>query len=300
MIFLGYNMAGDSSALSLPVTYRPRFTKVRVGGGIIDQLYISKDVIDGFTIPSEWNFDTILNAGFKGNLLAGNITFYVSSVDKMRLKRRLKGDLTWQTVHERAINKEEDFTFEWHDLTVRSRSEYEYTLVPVFGDVEGSFYTNSVETDFSGIFIMDSTGVYASELEVQISEARNKPRSIITTINRKYPYVIANGANDYDSGNISAYFVEKLNNPKDRVSDTYNTIGSHVYRRSLKNFLNNGVMKLLKIDDGRMWIIEVSSATVSDTEQGVQDFVTTAFDWVEVADCDKIEDLALTGLTEVT
>ncbi len=66
MIFLGYNMAGDSSALSLPVTYRPRFTKVKVGGGIIDQLYISKDVIDGFTIPSEWNFDTILNAGFNG------------------------------------------------------------------------------------------------------------------------------------------------------------------------------------------------------------------------------------------
>ena len=151
----------------------------------------------------------------------------------MRLKRRLKGDLTWQTVYERAINKEEDFTFEWHDLTVRSRSEYEYTLVPVFGDVEGSFYTNSVETDFSGIFIMDSTGVYSSELEVQISEARNKPRSVITTINRKYPYVIANGANDYDSGSIERVLCREAEQPERPCKrNTYNTIGSHVYRHS--------------------------------------------------------------------
>lgn len=290
MIFLGMTFCADSSSFGVNSVLSPYFTVLNVGKCIADELYASNSIET--SILSTWNGNTILHANFNGNLLAGNIAYYVAEVDKMRLKRRLKGEMTWQTLYEKLIETDSDFSFDWLDLTARGKTEYDYAVVPVVGSIEGVFFSSYIKSEFNGVFIADNTGIYGTDLEVKISEKRNKPRATVNPLNRKYPYTISNGVIDYDSGTLSGYFVEKVNGE-------YLTENSHVYRRNYKNFLNNNIPKLLKYEDGRMWLIQLSSPDIIDTEQSYWDFVITSFDWVEIDDCDNAEALALTGLVSI-
>lgn len=289
MIFLGNSFAADTTTFGINAVQPPFYLKITVGGAIVDDLNAAKKYQ---TPPDDWTFDTIMHAKFKGNLLAGNIDYYASAIDKLRLKRRIYGDVVWQTLYEKEIVTGDDLKFDWFDKTARGSTEYEYTLVPVFGDVEGTFFTQSILSDFSGVFLIDGTHIYATELEVKVTEARNRQAGVVVPINRKYPYVVSNGENNYDTGSLSAYFVEK-------IDDKYDTSGGYTYRRKLKDFLNNGMPKLMKFDDGRMWFIGISSPSISDTEQGHYEFITTSFEWTEIGDCDNVETMKSIGLVGV-
>lgn len=281
-MFLGQTFAGGLHSLdSTPIATKGA-TEIRITNSVVDELYVtSKEKEYSTTIPTDWNFDTILHAKLNDNLLAGNIDFAVSEVDKLRLKRRVKGEMSWTTLYEQPIANAEDLTIKWDDITPRSATPYEYSIVPVFDKVEGSFFASEITTDFRGLFIIDRDNIFATELDVQITEQRNKPRSIITTINRKYPFVISNGMNDYDSGSVSAQWLEY-----DPSCDDWDINGGRRFVRNLKDFLNNGSVKLLKYEDGRMWLIDVSSSSINDTEDDGHLQVHTSFDWTENGDCD--------------
>lgn len=292
-MFLGRTFAG-SLIETTPIPYDNE-TVIKVHGGIFDELYGSSKLSEYSTdIPNEWDLDTLIHANFDGTLLAGNVKFAVSEVSKLRLKRREKGSIKWTTLYEQPVINRNDLNVEWYDRTARANTVYEYTIVPIFGEVEGAFYCSEIATDFQGLFIMDRDDVFATELDVVIKQRRNKPRSIITTINRKYPIVISNGANDYDSGTVSAQFLEY-----DSVKDSWDIKGGRRFVKSLKDFLNNGSAKLLKYQDGRMWLIDISSNTIEDTEdeRGLQ--VHTSFDYTEIGDCDNPVDLHDCGIIDL-
>lgn len=294
MIFLGYAFAGGIYSLdSTPITQRDN-TSIVISNGIFGELYATSKT-EGYStvIPEDWSFDTLFHARFDGNLLAGNVNFAASEVKLLRLKRRIKGKSQWTTIYEQIIKSAEDFSFEWLDKTARANTTYEYTIVPVFDKVEGSLFTNEITTDFNGLFIMDKDNIFATELDVVISEKRNKPRNIITTINRKYPYVISNGSNDYDSGSVSAQWLEY-----DYRDDSWDNDNRYDYVRNLKDFLNNGSAKLLKYEDGRMWLIDISSSEIVDSEDDGRLQVHTSFDWVEIGDCDSGVDLYYNNLID--
>lgn len=281
-MFLGRTFAGGLYSFDTTILPEKEITEINLSNGIVDELYVtSKDMEYSTNVSTEWNFDTVLYAKFKGNLLAGNIDFAVSEVDKLRLKRRKNGDVDWITLYEQPVLTADDLIVEWEDLTARSKTTYEYTIVPVFGDVEGSFFSNKITADFRGLFIMDRDKIFATELDVQIVEQRNKHRAVVSTINRRYPFVISNGLNDYDSGSVSAQFLEY--NPD---TDDWNIEGGRNFVANLKDFLNGGSAKLLKYEDGRMWLIDVSSSSVTDTEDDMHLQVHTSFDWTEIGDCE--------------
>ena len=281
-MFLGMTFAGGLYSFDTTPLPEKEITKVKLSNGIVDELYItSKDIEYNTEIPTVWDFGTILYAKFSDNLLAGNIDFAVNEVDKLRLKRRKKGEVDWITLYERSVLTAEDLFIEWVDLTARSNTTYEYTIAPIFGDVEGSFFANEITTSFRGLFIMDRDKIFATDLDVQITEQRNKPRSVVTTVNRKYPFVVSNGLNDYDSGSVSAQFLEY--NPN---VDDWNIEGGRSFVSNLKDFLNGGSAKLLKYEDGRMWLIDVSSSSVTDTEDDMHLQIHTSFEWTEIGNCE--------------
>lgn len=281
-MFLGGTFTGGLYSFDATPLPNANIVDIRLSNAIVDGLYVTtEDLIYSTEIPTSWNFSTVMYAKFMNNLLAGNIDFALSEVDKLRLKRRKQGDLNWVTLYEQSVLVADDLLLEWIDITARGNTSYEYTIVPVFGDVEGSFFASKITTDFRGLFIMDRDRIFATELDVQISEQRNKPRSVVTTINRKYPFVISNGDNNYDSGSVSAQFLEY-----DSVSDDWKLKDGRSFVSSLKDFLNGGSAKLLKYEDGRMWLIDVSSATVTDSESETCEQVHTSFDWVEVGDAE--------------
>ena len=129
---------------------------------------------------------------------------------------------------------------------------------------------------------------------MQITKKRTKPRSITVPSIRKYPYVISNGANDYNSGSVSAQWLEY-----DSESDDWDIDGAYTFTDALEDFLNNGLPKLLKYQDGRMWLIDVSSSDITESEDESHLQVHTSFEWTEIGDCDSGTDLYANGFIDV-
>lgn len=288
MIFMGYTFAGGSYSLgSTPTT--GEYNQIAIGQGQIDELLGSKSIKTADELESaNWDFDTILRALFNGNVLAGNIDYAVSEIDSLRLKRRKKGDLDWLLIAEKKVVDAEDLSMSYDDKTA-GIGEYEYAVIPVMGGVEGSFFANSIESKFNGMFIADASGIYGTDLEVSCSSQTNQPTSVVVTLARKYPYIIHNPTIGYESGSASGYFVEKK-------SDGYDIKGGLEYRNQLDKFLINGLPKILKIDDGRMWLVDISSSSVAKENKGHYEFIGTSFEWTESGDCNSQEDLYSAGL----
>ncbi|MEG2381078.1 MAG: hypothetical protein RSB38_05225 [Oscillospiraceae bacterium] len=295
MFFFGQTFAGGLYSLDAAPSCTKEITEVQISNSISDEIYMTSQPLNYSTsIPTTWDFDTILHAKFNNNLLAGNVEFAVGEVSKLRLKRRKRESVKWDILLEQPVSTIKDLHIEWEDRTARANTSYEYAIVPMFGDVEGSFFASDITTDFRGLFIMDRDNTFATELDVKITEQREKPRAVIKTINRKYPFVISNGKNDNNAGSLSAQFLEYY--PE---SDDWNVDGVRLYLDNLKDFLNNGTMKLIKYEDGRMWLIDLSSPSITDTEDGMQAMVHTSFDWVEIGDCDDSSDLYLCNFIDV-
>ena len=294
-MFLNYAFAAGRYTLDQTATNTSNATSIKIANGVFDQLYATSEALSySTTIPSIWNFYTIMDAKFNGNLLAGNIDFAVSEVDSLRIKRRIKGTIPWIILHEQAVSTASDLIIAYYDITNRANTTYEYAIVPVFDQVEGAFYISEVTTNYQGLFIVDKDNVFSTELDVQISEKRNKPRSIITPLNRKYPYVISNGTSNYDSGSVSAEWLEY-----DSDSDAWDITGGRDFVVAFKDFLNDGLPKLLKYEDGRMWLIDISSSEIADSEDEMHLQIHTSFDWTEIGDCDSADDLYVNGFLDV-
>ena len=115
------------------------------------------------------------------------------------------------------------------------------------------------------------------------------------TINRKYPYVISNGLNNYNSGTISAQWLEY-----DSETDNWDVENGYNFVSEFKDFLNNNSPKLIKYQDGRMWLAEVSSSDITDTEDAAHMQVHTSFDFAEIGNCDSGSDLYTNGIIDVS
>lgn len=288
MIFMGYAFSGGNYALDSTPAGDGTFGSITLSGGKFDTLIGSHGDKTGEELRTgDWDFDTILRALFQGDVVAGNIDYAVSEIDKLRLKRRKKGELEWVTIFDKVVTTSDDLSMIYDDPTA-GIGTYEYAIVPVVGGIEGAFFANSIDSDFNGMFVIDQTGIYGTELEVECSSSVNQPSTVVATLARKYPYVIHNPSVRYESGSASGYFVEKKNND-------YDTKGALAFRTKLDKFLLNGYPKILKIYDGRMWLIDVTS-NITKQEQGHPEFVTTSFEWTETGDCENFDDLFAAGL----
>ena len=280
MIFCGFGIVGMNHCGDYVTTNVSDISSVTLLNAIFDELLITQDTNTEYSniIEQTWDFDTILHAMFDGNLHAGNVDFTLDQVSKIRIKRRKIDSYDWITLFEIPIEKIEDFDFERIDRYARSNQEYEYALVPVIGDNEGNLNINTIKSEFEGIYLVEKTLGYGSAIETTISTQKNRPTSVINTLGRRTPYVISNGMNNYYSGQVSTVFV-------DQNLDTceYDTVNGWKYREAIMDFLCDGKPKILKHEDGRMWMINITGSP-SETESPHPLYPTTTFDWVEIGD----------------
>jgi len=292
MIFLGYAFAGGKYSVDPTPINQEDTTVIKVSNGVVGDLFATnEDLTYSTDIPSTWNFYTIMHGKFSGNLLAGNIDFAVSEVTSLRVERRKKGLTAWTILLEQTVTTVDDLKILYYDKTARANTTYEYAIVPMFDQVEGTKYSKEVTTDYQGLSIVDSENVFSTELDVSISKKRNKPRAVIVPINRKYPFTVSNGANNYSSGSISAQWLEY-----DPETDDWDKDSGNTFVDSLEDFLNNGLPKLIKYQDGRMWLVSVTSPEITETEDENHLQIHTSFEWTEIGDCDSISDLFDNGL----
>ncbi len=294
MIFLGTTFFSGKYTLSPPLTNIAGITAVQLFDGIYNHLLLSADTsitVDSFDSP--WTFDTKLNASFNKDLSAGNSGFSLSTTDHVVIKRREMGTQNWIVIFVKEINTVEDFDINIKDTYARSGITYEYCISSYINGIENSYVIQNVYSEFEGFYITDKDCLYGTIYDVDgCDTSRNIASQTLNLLNSKYMTVVSGSPINCDSGNITGSFL------KTDESGIYNPSQSLQYRIDFKNRLANRKPLILKIDDGRIWMIRVTGLP-ADSQGNHRDIRRISFEWVEIGDYNDMKDLYYHGLSDV-
>lgn len=229
---------------------------VYISGGKVDSLYITKDINESI-IPEDdtpWTKDTIVHARFNETLIGGNIDVLLSDTSAIVIRRREKGTSMWTEIFRKTISGEKDFQFSIYDTSARSGVTYEYAFTPVLPGQEGAMTITEAACKHDGVFIIGAGDSYYTDAGVSLNVDRSFDAQTITTIGRRYPLFASFGKHNYDTGTISGIFAIF-----DKERCTYRFDGSALWREKLIQFLSDGMPKIIKTWDGRIWVACIMS-----------------------------------------
>lgn len=296
--FIGFDFFADADCLNSAPSSVDNITSATLTNAIFDHFNVTKDVTITFTTdkPEEWNYDTIMDADFDGDINAGNVDFLIEQVSAIKIKRRIKGTFDWITLETVPISKVEDLEFTFVDRLNAYGVEYEYAFVPILNDIEGNYIINSVYSEFNGVYIGDFNNIYRLFFEVNYSnEMRNQQIGTLQPLGRKYPVIVANGNLSYDSGTVAAMIL----NDDYTETRTIDKIDIVERKETLKDYLTDKKAKILKDWNGGIKLIMVStSPTVAYKENSGMSVPQITFGWTEIGDANSQSDLYNNGVID--
>lgn len=180
------------------------------------------------------------------------------------------------------------------DRYARGREcEYEYAVSPVATKIELGYVKTSVKSDFDGAVITDGKKTYHIVLEAKVESVEKvRATSVVETMGNKYPFLFFGNEANYYMGDFSGVGIEWNKN-----GDFFDKDGGNDYRDALVSWLTNGEAKVLKMFDGREWLIGVNgNAKVSCAEH--YDKGTVEFSFVEIGSYESETDMYDNGLSE--
>ena len=295
MNFIGYDFYKGIDGFS-SVSCGTNVSGISITNGIYDDFYLTKDPDKYKSDDLTWNEDTLIHVTFDQSSSGGNLPYILDNIGSFRLKRREVGAFEWTGLYEYTITDINNINFTYIDKFAKGRNtEYEYCIVPVSKEgVEQSYNTIKVVSNFDGAVIADKDTMYHILLEPSVtSTTRNKDATVISTMNNKYPFVFYGSNANYHSGSFSGVVIKYNGN------DSWDFDKSVEYRDEMTEWLTNGEPKILKMWDGRIWMINVSGNITSDSSEH-PDKVTISFDFVEIGDTSSTEDLYNNGFVNYT
>lgn len=295
MIFLGTTFCSGKHTLSpIPTNVKP-IIAVQIFDGTYNQLFLSSDpnlTVNNFN--DEWTYDTKINADFNGTFEAGNVGFSTKTTDNLVVRRREIGTSDWTVIYVKEIKKADDFHILINDTYARAGVEYEYSLSSFCNGIENSFVINNVYSDFNGYYVTDKDSIYGTIYDLDgCDTSRNMTAQTLQLLNSKYMTVVSNSNLNCDSGSITGTFV-KIDCDTQEVQKN---VGLQ-YRNDLKNKLANRKPLILKVHDGRIWIIRVTG-NPTDSQGGHPDIRQISFEWVEIGDVNDMKTLYINGFSDV-
>lgn len=294
MIFCGYNFCLDKDSLSPTPTNSQALNIITLTNGIIDYLGISKNVSDSYnTNKFDWDYDTIMNAEFNGNLSAGNIDLIIDNISALRIKRKKKTEFNWITLKEIKVTKVDDLNFIYIDNFASARETYDYALVPVFGNEEGNYIINSVYSSFSGLFVVDKdNNIHLYQEWENNSKTQVQKMGIFEPFGEKYPTIIKNGKLNYKQGSVSA-LASVSNLPHVDVDLERNHLDK------INEFFSNGNAKILKDGNGNTYLVMITDDISQNDIKVLGNAVSSiSFNWVEIGDVNSQRDLYNNNLVD--
>lgn len=294
--FVGYNFFADQNALNQAPANVDAITTTQISNAIFDHFNVTKNTSTpvSTTIPTEWDFDTIMDAGFNGDINAGNVDFLVEEISAIKIKRRIQGTFDWITLNTIPVNTVDDLTFAFNDLLNADYVTYDYALVPIMEDVEGEYIINSILSKFNGVFIGDYSTIYKFFYDVQYgTNARNQQIGTFQPLGNQYPIIIANGLLSYESGTVSATILN------DDFADTglVDTPAIVEKKTIIKDFLTNKKPKILKDWSSNIWLcIVVDSPQITYKLGSGMAIPQVQFNWVQIGDANSQADLYNNGI----
>ncbi len=204
-------------------------------------------------------------------------------INKVRIKRKKTGTVTFVTLTEISISAASDFTYTYYDKECRSGVSYDYQVIPVNSEsVEQLGQTATVVSSFDGIFISDSTADWYCELNATYDYTVNTSVSYVKPLRSKFPIRVSNGQTRYCTGEVEGLFLPKDSN--DCYNDAVSIIAAaRDYKNLLIDFLCNGNTKLLKTYDGLIWNVGID-ANPKENFSPYPGASEIKFNWTEIAD----------------
>lgn len=293
---LGYNFCSDGNAVDPMPTTANNLTSTTVKNGVFSHFNATADVESDYStaLPTEWDFNTIMDCNFDDNIGAGNLGEITKDITSVRIKRREKGTFDWITIKEIPISGIDDFSFIFTDNLAANFTQYEYAYVPVTNQTEASYTVTEVYSQFKGVFICDVDTVYKFYADIDCG-ATDSVQKIGTyePFGRKYPVVVSNGVLGYDQGTISALILPKdyeQNKQLDRKAIT-------TERNNLLKWITNKKPKMIKDWNGGQWLVIFIGNPQTDYEanwgMGLQRMTA---EWVQTGDPANKSDLYANGL----
>ncbi|WP_342759377.1 hypothetical protein [Kineothrix sedimenti] len=302
MFFIGNNILGaDVNTLPLTPTSVKNMTYIVLQNGLFDCLYITKETQSEPTMdcPDEWNFDTIFHADFNNSTSAGNVNWNLNTVSHILIKRRDNVNNKWITIAVKKIDTLEDFTsgIITNDYFNASNTQYEYALLSTLYGTESEYYTTFADSTFDSIFFAEKNNIVGSPASDGFCDtARVFPSSNSVTILNKYPTYIRNTKANYDKGSFKGKFLYL----DEETCEFEIEDGERIkFQRKVIDFLSDGMPKLLKHFDGRIWLIQITS-DISDTADSTYNNRDVSFEWVEIGNYASEEHLYKSNLSDVT
>ena len=298
MLLIGMDICGMSIISTEPILHE--INDVTISGAIFDALRIDTEITSDFDISEEWTETTKLLALFDGNLYSGNVDLSVKNTSDLIVKRRKYGEFSWFNMFDIPVESADSFNFNIIDRYANACTQYQYAVVPIINGLEGEYNFGRNELtdeelnkfEFDGIVILDRDTEYSTFLNLEMEFQKNQGSNYIVPLNSKYPYIVNNDLNNYYSGSISAAFL-KFENCE------YQKLDSVQYREDFLNFLINDNFKILKIYDGRSYMIEIVD-TPTDSNSEHPELHIISFNFVEVGDPLSNEDMYLNGFLDIS
>ena len=294
--FVGYNFLSDLNSVDPYPTNVGTFNQVEIYRAIYDHIDISNDTAITSNIPpTQWDFGTILDCNFNGNISGGTIKDFSSGITQVRVKKRKVGEFDWQIIKTYDISSSEDLSFVFNDYLTATNTEYEYAYVPVFGSVEGQYAISTVMSQFDGVFICDANTIFKFNMGVEYGSTDIVQQvGTFTVLGRKYPIVMSNGLANYQTGQLSGLVL-----PEDyEDTRTIDRIAITQRRNKLMEFLTNKKPKIIKDRNQNQWLVIIQSTSTSYLNNYGQGIVSASMQWIEIGDAESNKDLAKAGLIE--
>jgi hypothetical protein len=303
MFICGSGFVGGELACALTPTGIENINYVELKNGIYDDLYITKatDFELSNECPKEWDFDTILWAKFNGNTNAGNVDWNLETTSHIVLKSRNEGEFKWKTIFVKEVHDINDFVINYPDYFIASGQTVEYAIVNVLYGSEGNYATTKITPKFTKMFLIEDNIVWGTNItDGYCDTTRNIPSSNVELLNRKYPIFVRNTIANYDTGTCKGSFVPLVDEESCELAyDSEYDYQRIKYQREFMDFITDGVPKILKMPDGRLWIIQVTP-NPTDTANQHYNNREISWTWVEIGDVNSEEDLYYLGLSNVS
>lgn len=295
MVFLGTTFCSGRYSLLPPAIPSGIITAVQISDGVYNHLFLSSNpnlTVNNF--DDEWDYDTKMNANFDKDLEAGNSGFSVKTTDSVVLRRRKLGTTKWTVIYVKEINSASDFDIHFIDKYASARTDYEYSVSSFINGIENSYTIQNVYSDFDGYYITDKDCLYGTIYDLDgCDTSRNITQQTLELLNSKYMSVVSNSSLNCESGSISGTFV-KIN----CTNDDIDSAASLQYRNDFKDRLANHKPLILKVHDGRIWMIRVTG-NPTDSQEGHYDIRKINFEWVEIGDVNDMKTLYNYGFSDV-